>query len=275
MENFKAIPLHERKICIFADIPTQEKLKNKDWLELVFSYYMSGDLINLGFNLYKNRKNLSSFYKKHLNSLYSKKSPYPILNIDEARSQFRFQLSHPINGMAYATSELEDDLYIPLSSFHKFMYESKISAFTELCSSLGAKNCKIIYAEENGIDITAKVKSQNIPTNVGIIDSETNFNHHSRNTQNLDIFMSFPKNKTIHKYESAWMNGEPTWNTLQKIRLEKDVEKYVAEFNYIDDMGITANIANSLNNIGIDIGGKFEEFKKIKYKFEVEFWPKE
>lgn len=70
------------------------------------------------------------------------------------------------------------------------------------------------------------------------------------------------------------MNGEPTWNTLQKIRLEKDVNNYTAEFSYVDEMGINADVAGSLNGIGLNIGGSFEEIKKKKYKFEVEFWQK-
>lgn len=263
------IPLHKRSICIIANEETVKTLNNLDWNKIY------GDLailippliaFNLGRRLWKNRTNWKDIYKKKL--------PYEVLDIDKARQVFNFPPSHPQNGVVYATSEIDDLTYVPLASFHKYMYESKMASFTELCSSLGAKTCSVIYAEENGTDITSKITLDNVPTGSGAFNSQASVGYNTGSSQNAGVFLRFPKPNSIKEYKSAWLHGEPTWKTLQKLRLENDVERYNAEFNYNDDMGITAEIAASLNGIGVNIGGTYETFKKTKYKFSIEFWEK-
>ena len=266
MKNIVELPLHQRQISIFASEKTKEELKVLDW-KSIGSDLLFSNIFTIGYRYWKEKRVFRNSYYKNI--------PFPIFDIDLARKSFRFPPSHPRDGLSYATSEIESDLYIPISNFHKYMYESKMSAFAELCATLGAKTCKIVYAEENEQDVTVNFTGKNIPTTAGVLDSQLDSNINKRSTQNADIFFSFPNRKNISKYETVWMNGEPTWNALQKMRLENGVEKYTADFNYTDDMGITAKIANKLNGVGIDIGGKFEDFKKIKYKFEVEFWAEE
>ena len=260
----KELPLHERNICIFADENKKREFNDPDWIEVGKDLFVPSFIL---YRLWKNRYNLKEIYKKKL--------PYPIFDLDEARSSFNFPPSHPQNGFVYATSEFDEYLYVPLSSFHRYMYESKMAAFVELCSSLGAKSCKVVYAEENGQVITSNLVLNNIPTNAGVLNTEANFSKSSKKNQNVDVYFSFPPYKKITKYETKWMNGEPTWETLQKVRLQNSVENYSAEFNYADDFGVTADVANSLNGVGVKIGGSFSEFKKIKYLFDVEFWPKD
>lgn len=266
MKNIAEIPIHERQISIFASEKTKEELKILDW-KSIGTDLLFANIFTIGFRFLKEGQILRDSYYKDI--------PFPIFDINIARKSFRFPPLHPKDGLVYASSDIEDDLYVPLSSFHKLMYESKMSAFTKLCSSLGAKSCRILYAEENEKDITAKVTAKNIPTNGGTVDSSIVSTFNNKNNQDVDLFMSFPRAKKIYKYETKWMNGEPTWQTLQEIRIENDIEKCIAEFNYTDEMGVTTNIASSLNGMGLNVGGKFEECKKIKYKFEVEFWPKE
>src|SRR5690606_32153979 len=91
--------------------------------------------------------------------------------IGEAREKFRFPVNHPIDGVMYSCSDLEPDLYVPVAGFHDYMYQARLNAFIEMCGGLGAKEIKILYAEENGKDITAKVKGKNIPTSVGNADA--------------------------------------------------------------------------------------------------------
>ena len=64
--------------------------------------------------------------------------PYPVLDPVVARNMFQFPLDHPIDSLAYACSEAEPLLYVPLSGFHRYMYEAKMAAFSKLCSNLGA-----------------------------------------------------------------------------------------------------------------------------------------
>jgi hypothetical protein len=270
MTDLTRIPIHERLISIIATEDTKKQLSERiDWKKLGKDYLLGGGILKIGFKVIKSIKNSENALETY------RHNQYPILNIDAARKCFKFPPTHPKDGVVYATSEIDPNLYIPLSSFHNYMYESKMSAFNEMCAYLGAKTCKIIYAEENEKDITSEFMATNIPTNLGILNSKVDF--HSKNThgEEANIFFSFPKTKEISEYSSNWLQGEPTWKTLQKLRLEKDIKTYIAEFSYYDEMGIDAKVANSFNNVGVNIGGTFNEIVKKKFKFEVEFWSKQ
>lgn len=273
------IKLHDRLIAIVATKETEEKLTNQtDWKKLGLDSLMvlgGSPIKSFGspnnINLLKLAKTL---FTNNIDPIYKTKIPYPVFDFDFVRKNFRFPPQHPKDGVVYACSEFEPDLYIPLASFHKYMYESKMSAFNEMCAFLGAKTCRVIYEEENGTVVTTHIGAEKIPTNVGTVNAELDFASKSNHNQKAIVFFTFPEPKEIVEFKSNWMNGEPSWNSLQKMRLERDVSIYTAEFSYLDEMGVNANLAGSLNGIGLNIGGTFEEIKRKKYKFEVEFWQK-
>jgi hypothetical protein len=60
---------------------------------------------------------------------------------------------------------------------------------------------------------------------------------------------------------------------MEEIRLEDGVDSWGADFSYTDDMGVSAEVAAKIQGMGLQIGGKFEELHRRKWKFEVEFWP--
>ncbi len=268
MQNIKSIPVQNRRLSIVATEETAKKLsKEIDWGK-AFLHYITPYRLPIEFVI-------SLFKKENPFEKYQKKIPYPVFDINIALNNFNFPPQHPKDGIMYACCDIEPDLYVPISTFHNYMYQHKMSAFNEMCASLGAKTCRVRYAEENDIDITAKLNASNIPSQVGILDGGANSSYKNTNKEGLNTYFSFPKPaKPITEYKSNWLNGEPTWVSLQKIRLERDVDRYTAEFNYIDEMGISVDIAASINKIGINIGGTFNKIIKRKFIFDVEFWPK-
>lgn len=258
------LPPNKRRIVILADYKMAHKLTEQiDWKKLLPSFFLkkfSMDLIN-------------PFGENETLKDYSKKIP-PIFKIIIAEKQFRFPPQHPVNGMAYACLDLQPDYYFPLATFHEYIYQTKMNAFLEMCSQLGAKEVRISYAEENGIDVTTKIKSSNIPSPKGIVDSDLALSYSHDTKHDGNIFCSFPKINKIEEFKSPWLYSEPSWITLQKMRLERDVSKFTAEFNHNDEMGVTGKMAGGLNKIGIDIGGTYHTLTKRKFIFQVEFWPK-
>lgn len=75
---------------------------------------------------------------------------------------------------------------------------------------------------------------------------------------------------TMKKLYEILSNKNP-FEIYQKIRLERDVDRYIIELNYVDEMGISADIAAKVNQIGVNIGEAFNENIKRKFVFEVEF----
>lgn len=218
---------------------------------------------------------IENLQKGKLSGVVNKKRP-PTLELAMARKKFKFPHQHPIDGVMYGCCDFEPDLYLPLAGFHDHFYETKMNAFVELCSSLNAKEIQIMYAEENGEDITSKFKGTNIPTPKGMADVGGDVSYHSKTSDDTSIFYSFGQpTKPLREFKSSWMNSEPSWKTLQKVRIEGDAEKFTANFNHIDEMGITADLAAGLNKMGINIGGTYSKLTKRRFKFQVEFWPKD
>lgn len=205
----------------------------------------------------------------------SKSLPYPIFNMAETRDLFSYPVNHPIDGGVYACCDAEPKLYVPLASFHRYMYEAKMSAFNLLCANLGVRRCSVVYAEENGKEVSAKINASGIPTSAGPVSVNAKVRSVSNSNENASVFTEYPQPKSlpIETY-SVWMNGEPTWATMQTLRLEKNLERYQAEFDYSSDMGVDGGVAAKVSEIGLSIGGKYEEMKRCKWVFDVEFWPR-
>jgi hypothetical protein len=209
-------------------------------------------------------------------SPFSIKKNIPALEINSARERFKFPIQHPIDGVVYCCIDTEPDLYLPLASFHDKFFETKMNAFIELCSNLNAKEIKVVYAEENGKTVSVKGGAKNIPTPKGTVGGTLSAGGNTQNDTDKDIFYSFTKpTKPIKKYESTWLNAEPSWKKLQQIRIEGDAERGIANFSHVDEMGITADLAAGLKGMGANIGGTYKELITRRFEFNVEFWPKE
>ena len=194
---------------------------------------------------------------------------YPFMEIDYSFKNFKFPPQHPIEGLIYCCSDYNDEYYMPINEFHNYSLKLKESAFIEMCAHLGAK--EIILMEE---EINGEKTELNLELNVWVIKAKAEYNE-SKSTESKSAFSyRFPKPEefNINKYDSKWVESEPTWNTLQNLRINNDLESYVAEFSYSDEMGITASLAAKLFKFGLEIGGSFNEIKKTQRKYHITFW---
>lgn len=200
--------------------------------------------------------------------------PYPVFDLKASRNTFEFPVNHPVDGQVYACCEASPDLYVPFAFFHQYMYQSKMAAFLKICADLGAKRCKVTYAEENGKDISANFGVSDIPTEMGNVSGDANVSSKKHSSSAAAVFAEFPQPKgQIKGSSSRWMNGEPTWIAMQESRLGNGLDKFRAEFTYSDDLGIKGDLAAKISKIGLSIGGKYEEMSRKKWVFDVEFWP--
>lgn len=268
MENAIIERQTARTVIVATKKTLEEKNRNINWDKLVLGYLIP---CKLPFEL------ISSLVKGKSDPLekYRKVLPYPIIDHNDVPSNMFFPPQHPIDGCVYASCDAEPNIYIPLSQFHTYMYQSKLSAFIEMCANLGAKTCKIIYAEENGQEITQKFKMDNIPTSIGLIEAKEKFSFFRKHKESNNLYFEFPKTVyEIKQSNSLWLNGEPSWRAFQNIRASRDIKSFKLDFCYEDEMGINAEVALGVNKLGFDIGGSFKEIAKTKVSFEVEFWKK-
>lgn len=196
----------------------------------------------------------------------------PFIEIDEARKTMEFPVGHPIDGNVYGTSELEPKRYVPISSFHNDMYQSKLSFFMDMCSILGVKECTMTEMRQNGTTTSFNIGATE---NTSETEIDTKQKREKNNLFKLKGHFSFPKPKhKIEKIESKWLQTEQTWRKMQDIRIERDISTYEIEFNIENDFGINTSTLAKFGGNKLSLGGEFKEFTKTSYLYKIEFWEK-
>ena len=198
----------------------------------------------------------------------------PFIEINEARKTLEFPVGHPIDGNVYGTSEMEPKRYVPISSFHNDMYQSKLSFFMDMCSILGVKECTMTEMCQNGQTTNFNIGlAQN--TKLSESEIESTLNRQVNSLIKMKGHFSFPKPKhKIEKIESKWLLTEPTWRKMQDIRIDRDISTFEIEFNVENDFGINSNTLAKFGGNKLNLGGEFKEFSKISYVYKIEFWEK-
>ena len=206
------------------------------------------------------------------NKFIDKCYKYPVIWVEEAQKHFKFPPNHPQHNTLYGMCDILPDIYVPLSAFHNYFRQMKYSSFMELCASLGAKEISLEYADIENTSYKIDAAST-IPTKLGELGLDASVNGSTNKNMNGQFTINFPeKNKAIKEYYTEWMETEPTWKSMKKMRIENHVESFKVEFNYTYDFGINASLAAKCAGLGFDIGGEFKEMKKIELKYNVLFW---
>lgn len=264
----------DRRIIIVASEAKKQELECKiDWRALAtpalpLALVMPAGLAVAGVALLASTSRRFKFFRKRT-------LPYLVFDPITARELFEFTMNHPSDGVTYACCDAEPLEYVPIARFHRYMYESKLVAFQELCSNLGVKKCTVIYEEKNGKEIKGRAGASGIPTAAGPASANASYSATKDDSESARITMEYPRpRKAPVETNTGWMIGEPTWKKMQKLRLERDLEKYIAEFSYTDDLGITADVAAKLSSIGLNIGGTYNKMQSRMWRFDVSFWPR-
>lgn len=258
--------LHERRTVIVRS------------LEKAYLHYINYSLEQEEYEFIFQLRGIKSFFKKFV---LGKDDINPVadlvypkaMNIEEAIRSYRFPPGHPIDGLAYTCPDIEPNLYIPVASIHDYMFQSKMNSFMDLCSCLNAKYARIDKVEEDGKEITGKLDVEDIPSQVGVVDGESKGLIRSKALNGVRIEYTFPNSNKISIFESPWLLSEPSWQVLNKVRKERDVNTFQVEVNHDSNFGIDGNLVAKLEKMGASMGGTYTSFKKYKLVYDVEFWP--
>jgi hypothetical protein len=263
-------PVHHRRTLFIADLNTLAQYDEDRIVDVSDKYLKKGVVRLLITPFIKTSIEVSKDIFERLK--IKKMQDIAKGEIDYCAQNFKFPAQHPANGVVYACPDYQSEFYLPIANFHEYTFQLKLGAFVEMCASLGAKKCTIIYAEENGKEINLNLKSTGVYTSAGEVDIEAKNKTSETHSVSFNSEYDFPKPAGIKEYNSKWISSEPSWSTLQRLRLNNGIFKYKAELNYCDEMGIDRSFATKLGKKGINIGGTFNEIKKKKFVYEVEFW---
>lgn len=248
------LPIEKRRIVLLDDIEGFSKRSNRRLVKKI----VDGPTISGLKYVYDNYFSLN-------------KEDYINGEIEFFSKNYNFPPQHPIRGVVYACHDFSPDLYFPLANFHEKTLELKMNDFFDLCESLGAKKCTLVYEEENNKVLKSNL-DVNVPTKDGKFSTNNSFNTSRNVTTTLDGCVNFAKQENLTDIDSPWLKSEFTWERMKDSRLKGTRGDTRVEFSYKDSMGIDGKLAANLEGLGFNLGGEFTEMKRIKYVYDVEFW---
>lgn len=203
---------------------------------------------------------------------YVSELKHPIYEISLAKNLFQFPPHDPVINTVYATTELFPNQYVQMGNFHDYFRELKHASFVELCANLGAKEIYLEYAEINEKFFDFKVTST-FPTELGNLNLGISAGGNEKESNFGKLAFTFTKeNSSIKDFSSPWLESEPTWKAMANMRKNNSLSTCSADFNYSNDMGVNSTLSLKLKSIGLNIGGDFKEFIKIRLKYKIIFW---
>jgi hypothetical protein len=208
-----------------------------------------------------------------LSRLFGGGSPPPVppgslvVTTPASAAGFQFPPGHPVMGSAYVAHPIAQNRYIPAASFHRALFEEKVSELITLLAALGATRVKVVarqgYNSRSGLDI-------GISTPYGSASAGQKSN--TSNTSGAVFEERFaPKGSARVPKKISWFEHEPTWKHIAERRLKYKTTTFHAELRYEDSYGVDRNLKAGLKGFGIEFGSEFAEFQTTVWEFEGEF----
>ena len=188
------------------------------------------------------------------------------VSFSDAMAQLQFPPGHPLREHAYAGHPLVPSRYIPLHSFHRYLFEEKVNELVTLLASLGATRVHVVhergYANGAGIDMGVQ--------DAGAIGASAE--RHSRRREQASFEETFRPNGPPRLHDSPiWFGHEPSWQAVADRRLKFGTATFSATLRYEEDFGVNAEARAAFAGFGVKVGGNFEEFQATLWHFEGEF----
>ena len=233
-------------------------------------------------NLYRNFYIENDNKKIFVRSQYLGKELGNVVILDRATAEKNFNFTTPpiADWVVFVASPTDSATLIPFETFHRYVYEKKMSEFMYICNELGAKSASVSYVQREqtnkkiGVDIA--VDGPAVQTYAGA-KAQVDVAVKRGNKEKVEAFMEFSGGTIVGNPHSPWFAAEPTWEAMKKARRNRknDLRKYTANFSYNDSFQVNVATKTALEKAGFKIGvstkTEFEDFKAINWSFKVLF----
>ena len=202
-----------------------------------------------------------------------------VVDRDTACQYFKFSTLPDQEWSVYVRCPDDEDFLIPFGDFHKYVYERKMQAFSDLCRYLGAYQAKISYGERNNRESSHEITISG--EHKADLKAQAQVNIDTSKTQTSLAKMNFKwqGSSTVYPVEGYWLTMEPSWKAMHDSRLDlsNSLEKYIVEFNYTNDYLVNVKTKTSFENadmnINLNTNHRFREMQETSWFFEVSFPP--
>jgi hypothetical protein len=189
---------------------------------------------------------------------------------DAAERVLSFPPGHPLYDTVYAGHPLIPTVYVPVASFHRWLFEEKFNELLTLLWSLGASNVAISHVRGYRDAFEAKA-GLSLPAGLPVELSAGGKREQSQSSEAM-LHARFTPQGAPHLPKSpVWFGHEPTWKSIAEARLTAGLREINVELRYDDDYGVSLNLVAKLHDFGFKLGGDFERHERTAWKFHGTF----
>lgn len=189
---------------------------------------------------------------------------------DQVEGILQFPPGHPLYETVYVGHPLLPSVYIPLSRFHRFLFEEKLAELLMVLWSLGAKKVTITHEYGYGNEFNAG-GGLTVPVDLPV-EAGASFSRKKSQSSRGTIEAYFqPVATPLIPNSVVWYKYEPTWTRVAEARLSAGLKEIDVELRYDDDFGISTDVAVQLAQNGFKAGGEFQKHQHTSWKFKSSF----
>jgi hypothetical protein len=208
---------------------------------------------------------------------------------------FKFPPGHPLPAVVYIAHPLILGQYFPMAQFHQALFQEKYNEIIDVLMALGATEIKVICKEGWTKTITSNIGGSATVPAMRVEVTETNKEKQKKQKFSLSepykminrsvsaSSSSSASNQVIYHAalkgsneprlpkELNWYSHEPDWQQLGDGRINHGLLECQLTINNQNNFGITTELVNSISSVGINLGGKVENYKFTEWQIQVKF----
>jgi hypothetical protein len=184
----------------------------------------------------------------------------------------RFPMGHPLDRVVYVGHPGIPSRYYLASNFHRLVFEHKLSEAVNLLIALGAEKIDVEHVTGWSSEFSTQL-SAIIPTSVATkiemgVGAGRRSSSGTKALLNANLRGNF---KPALPDNLVWYEHEETWQSMANARLHHHLQQFELSLNYDDDFGVNASFQGLIENVGLNVGGKFQSHETTIWKLKGTF----
>lgn len=176
--------------------------------------------------------------------------------------------------IVYRNHPARQNYYIPFATFHDHLIDEKSAELVRIAAALGAKRINLVETESRSTAAEASV-GVSPPAGGGDLGAKGGMNQRNSSQFEINYRAGEPPIKKPRVPDNLyWFHAEPQWQTMAEARLNNWTTEYAVRFRYTTDFNVNARVAGMLQGVGFNLGGSFEEARRVEQEYSVQFWPR-
>lgn len=177
-------------------------------------------------------------------------------------------IGHPRTATLYAAHPAAPTRYVPVSDFHRLVFEHKVAELLAILASLGAVSIKVECLEGWGQEMAARLGlglslAQSASVQVGKA---------VHGSQSLLYEATFSGDGAAQlPADLNWFRHESLWQQVAESRLRHGLTTFSLNVDYREDFGITVGLKAAAERAGLDIGGTFVRHQVTAWRLSGSF----